>query len=180
MVEVVKGALAKGQLDGITLGVLLQLPVEVAFLDPLERVREVKLHYWTGPAGAVRPPSPKETPAADEAATPSVAMSYRQGIAKQDVVLPPLPPGQVYWLRAEFVDQDSLRQWGPAAPYQPTGAPPLERVPANLVVDVACREHGVLATAVVAFVQAAFQATLAVGQLSPYDRVHSKLLHGSA
>ncbi len=37
----------------------VKLPVKVAFLDPLDQIREVKLNYWTGQAGSPRPESPK-------------------------------------------------------------------------------------------------------------------------
>jgi S1-C subfamily serine protease len=120
----------------------IKLPVAIAFLDPLERVREVKLDFWTGPSGAARPPSLKEpTPAPGDAPVQSVVMAYSKGQAKQDLVLPLLPPGQVYWLRAQFVDQDGVRQWAAASPYQPSEAPPLDRVPANLTVACETQER---------------------------------------
>jgi hypothetical protein len=43
-------------------------------------------------------------------------------------------------------------------------------------VDIAGGQHRAGATAQVAFVQAALEAALAVGQLPSYDRLHSKLL----
>ena len=120
----------------------VKLPVRIPFLDPLERVQEVKLDYWTGPPGRQRPASVKPpTPQAGDSSAQSAVMNYKQAAAQLDLVLPTLPMGQVYWLQAEFVDQDGLRQWGPALAYKPSDAPPLDRIPANLVVSTDTQER---------------------------------------
>ena len=93
----------------------VKLPVKVAFLDPLEHIREVKLNYWTGQTGVPRPASPKPpAPQAGDGPVQSVAMQYKEGIAQQDLIMPELPAGRVVWLQTEFVEQDGKRHWGPA------------------------------------------------------------------
>src|SRR5271168_658010 len=46
----------------------------------------------------------------------------------------------------------------------------------DLVMNVAGREHGALQIGHDRFIQTPFDATLAVGEFSPYDLVHSKSL----
>src|SRR5690242_19831607 len=49
----------------------------------------------------------------------------------------------------------------------------------HFVIDVACREHGSIAAAVILPVEPSLDPSLAIGELAPYDRFHSKSLHAS-
>jgi hypothetical protein len=122
----------------------IKLPVKVAFLDPLRRIRAVEVEIWTGPAGKQRPGSLKPPAAlAGDGQRQTVALAYQDGAATLDVVLPTLalPAGQVYWLQPVFVNKSAVKQWGTASSYRPAGAPPLERVPANLTSNLAAGER---------------------------------------
>jgi S1-C subfamily serine protease len=114
----------------------IKLPLRIALLDPLNRVREVTLEYWTGPDGPSRPTAMKAPmPVAGDSPKQTAAMKYQKGVASQDLALFELPAGQVYWLQPSFADQSGIRQWGPATAFKPSGAPPLERVAANLTIN---------------------------------------------
>jgi phytoene/squalene synthetase len=75
------------------------------------------------------------------------------------------------------VDQTDLSGQGvddaDAAVREATGAV------SDLIMDVAGREHGLAAVAELSFVQAPFDAALAVDKLLPYLSVHSKSLLAS-
>ena len=114
----------------------IKLPVQTVFLDPLERIREVKLEYWTGPPGPPRPATKKApSPVEGDAQRQTVAANYKQGVATNDLLLPTLPAGQVYWLQTTFVTKSGVKHWGPATSFTPSGDPPLERIAVDLTVN---------------------------------------------
>ncbi len=94
------------------------IPVRVSTLDPLERVKELKVEAWSGPAGPPRPPSTEMPIAAvgDGPITPhTVKMSSGQG--SLDVPFPAIGigPGQMIWVRAVGTSVTGVTTWGPAA-----------------------------------------------------------------
>jgi hypothetical protein len=127
-----------GRLDEITLGEPYldngqgKLPVKLSCLDPLGRVKGVKLDYWTGVAGAALPTSfqpPGARPG--DSARQAVAVNYLRGAGQVDLPLPPLAVGQVLWLQP-VLNHGSTTQWARALPYQSKGLAPLERKPTLL------------------------------------------------
>jgi uncharacterized protein (TIGR03067 family) len=131
----------------------LKLPVHVALLDPLNRIREVHVEYWTGPNGPARPATrTPPTPATGDTPRQKVALSYNQGHAKHDLPLGAASSGQVHWLQPTFVDQAGNRRWGAAIAFKPSGAPPLQRVPVNLTVNTSSQERTLNLTSKLAFV----------------------------
>jgi hypothetical protein len=86
----------------------------VQLADPLGRVKEVKVEYWTGPPGKMRPASttePKAEPGDGEKKV--VTLTYdKKGTAKGEIVLPPLSdPKHVYWMRAVVTDGADKTTW---------------------------------------------------------------------
>jgi S1-C subfamily serine protease len=89
--------------------------ISVLLADPLGRVKEVKVDYWTGPLGkGGRPASttePKPEPGDSDKQT--VTLTYdKKGTAKGEVVLPGLSdPKHVYWMRAVVTDGSGKTSW---------------------------------------------------------------------
>jgi hypothetical protein len=74
----------------------------------------VKVEYWTGPAGQMRPASttePKPEPGDSEKKV--VTLEYdKKGTAKGEIVLPKLTdPKHVYWMRAVVTDSTDTTTW---------------------------------------------------------------------
>jgi S1-C subfamily serine protease len=111
----------------------ITVQVRAEFLDPLKKVRNVSLAYWTGDPGKHRPPSSKPpVPEAGDSAHQMVELAYQDGKASGEFHLPPLLAGKVYWTRPVYENGAGERKWVAASPYQPL--PPLERKPALLVL----------------------------------------------
>ena len=55
-----------------------------------------------------------------------VALAYRGGEAKGEVILPPLPMGHVHWMQPSWTNAAGETRWAAATPYRIT-APPVER-----------------------------------------------------
>jgi S1-C subfamily serine protease len=107
--------------------------VQAEFLDPLNKIRNVSLVYWTGDPGKRRPPSAKPpAPEAGDSPYQTVELAYKDGQASGRFHLPPLPSGKVYWTRPVYENGAGETKWVAASPYQPL--PPLERKPAVLVL----------------------------------------------
>jgi uncharacterized protein (TIGR03067 family) len=109
------------------------LPVRVATLDPLQRIREVKVDVWTGPPGAAPPAGDREPETKPgDGARRRIAAAITDGTFTAEVPLPPLPAGQVYYVQPLMVNTAGVVQWaaGQAVPFDP--ALVLERKPAQL------------------------------------------------
>ena len=118
-----------------------KIPLQVAFLDPLARIRQVTLEYWTGDAGRPARALKQPTPVAGDTQRIAANLDYKQGIAKGDLPLLTLAPGKVQWVQAQYVTKAGLLRWGPATALKIGDAPPLERVPAKLIVNAASQER---------------------------------------
>ncbi|HWY88468.1 MAG TPA: serine protease, partial [Gemmataceae bacterium] len=124
-----------------------KLPVKIAYLDPLQRIRGMHLEVWTGPPGKSRPPSLQApAPLPGDGQSQVFPVTLKDGAASPDIVLPTpsLKPNQVYWLRPVLVNQANAKQWGMAVSYKPSAAPPLSRVPAKLVANMATGDRSLL------------------------------------
>lgn len=113
------------------------LPFSLTCLDPLGRIKKIRLDLWTGLMGPARPTSlmaPMAEP--DDGPRQSFDLPYSSGIAKGEIALPAAEVGQVYWLQPVLMNEAGEPQWGTATPFQPSG-PPLKRVPARLALKYA-------------------------------------------
>jgi hypothetical protein len=135
--ELLRGRAAQTQLgEAFSDQGQVKLPVRISFLDPLQRIRTVKLQVWAGNASAGRPASlhpPKPLPG--DAPRQDLAVSYENSAAQVDAPVPALADGQVLWIQPVLTDQGGATHWGRAAAYTPSGLPPLERTAAVLRQD---------------------------------------------
>ena len=109
------------------------VPVRLRTLDPLQRVREVKVDVWTGPAGATQPATDKEPQSKPgDGPRQRVAATAKDGGFTADIPLPPLPPGQVYWSQPLLVNASGVTTWAAAntVPFDPNNV--IERRQAQL------------------------------------------------
>jgi S1-C subfamily serine protease len=118
----IPGDLVKQALDGgfaqIEVGVPYRtnnqtlLPLRLTCLDPLGRVRDVKVDVWPGMPG--RPLSPvgqAPQPQAGDGAHQAFAAAGQNGLYAVDVPLPPLEPGKVYWIQPTLVNAAGVAVW---------------------------------------------------------------------
>jgi predicted Zn finger-like uncharacterized protein len=115
----------------------LQVPVTMKLVDPLGHVRQADLDLWTGkPDPPARPGSrTAPEPQPGEGPRQTLALPVQQQTGRGELSLPPLPPGQAYWLQPSLVNQAGTRVWLSAQVYQPP--PPVERKPAKLMLKPA-------------------------------------------
>jgi S1-C subfamily serine protease len=116
------------------------LPVRLTCLDPLNRVRTLRVDVWTGAAAEPRAGVSEPHPAAPgDGKRQTHKIAYRDGGGALDVPLPPLPAGKIYWLQPSILT-DKGTQWEPAVPL---AGPfyPLERKPARLVVSLTAQKE---------------------------------------
>jgi S1-C subfamily serine protease len=109
----------------------LRLPVAVHAIDPLGRVLQVAVDFWSGPPGQARPGSlaaPK--PLADDGPHQTLSVALKEQAGRGELTLPPLAAGQVYWLQPSLVRRGGARVWLSAQAYRPP--PPVARKPARL------------------------------------------------
>jgi predicted Zn finger-like uncharacterized protein len=123
----------------------VKLPVKISCLDPLQRVRDLKVDVWTGPAGPSRRPglkAPDQLPG--DSAKQSATLKYQQGLAAHELELSTLnlPAGHVYWIQPTLTTHAGLQKWAASTTYNPVGAAPLNRVPATLKFNTATSERG--------------------------------------
>jgi S1-C subfamily serine protease len=127
----------EGRFAGLTLGsptradVGLRVPVSVRLIDPLGRVSRVALDFWAGKPGAERPPG-RKSPEAQPGDGPrqTLTLEVHQETGTGDLVLPPLPQGQVCWVQPVLLGRGGSRVWLSAHVYRPS--PPVEPKPARL------------------------------------------------
>jgi S1-C subfamily serine protease len=120
-------------------GKTVRMPVRIACLDPLSRVKKVSLEFWTGPTGPSRPGG--RTAAVtkkDDGAKTNVELTYaaNQAQATADLTLPAIPEGHVLWVQPSLTHPSGRVSWSHAFPVPSASSQPIERIPANLVLDV--------------------------------------------
>ncbi len=99
----------------------VKLPVRMTFLDPLERIRDMQMEVWTGPAGKPRPASLKPPPMLPgDSAKQAFNVKYAAGKANHELLVgAELPNGDVYYLRPVFVNKDGVKRWVLPTPTSP-------------------------------------------------------------
>jgi S1-C subfamily serine protease len=112
----------------------VKVPVTFEMLDPLGKTTRPAVQLWTGNPGNARPPSATEpAPLPGDSEVTTVELAYDgKGQARGEIVLPPLPPGKVFWQRPSYVNAAGKKVWVTASVYRPT--PAVDRVPAALVL----------------------------------------------
>jgi predicted Zn finger-like uncharacterized protein len=108
-----------------------RLPITLKAIDPLARVKSMRVDIWVGNAGPTRPASyftPPPRPGDGE--KESITVQYQNGVATAEVSLPKLPPGQVYWVQPVLVNGAGMTEYHTASALP--AAAPLQRVAAEL------------------------------------------------
>src|SRR5439155_3606817 len=110
-----------------------RLPVKFECLDPLRRVKSMRVEVWAGNKGPDRPFATKQ-PAPHDGDGPKqlVEVTYQNGLGAGDIPWPALQPGQVCWIQPVMVNAAGVEQWFPATAHEPSPYPPLQRTAANV------------------------------------------------
>jgi S1-C subfamily serine protease len=105
-----------------------RLPVRLRCLDPMNRIREVKVDVWTGPGGAALPAS-STAPEARPGDTPrqSFALAVKEGRYVGDVVIPDVFANRVVWIQPRSVNGSGVGLWEEAVAVPDESRNPLER-----------------------------------------------------
>ncbi len=84
----------------------LKMPVKFHCLDPLRRVKALRVEVWAGKKGMPRPASNHPpVPLPGDSPRTTFSVNYEDGIAVADVPMPAaLESGQVYWFQPVLVD----------------------------------------------------------------------------
>jgi hypothetical protein len=104
-----------------------RLPVRLSCLDPMSRIREVKVEVWTGPAGTSLPASSTAPPArAGDGQRQAYSLSLKDRHYAGDVVLPSALGGQVVWIQP-MASGAGGPQWGKSVAVPAEAQNPIER-----------------------------------------------------
>lgn len=125
-------------------GSVVKQPLTAKVLDPLKRIKDLKLEMWTGSTGSHFRPAADKAPAPVPGDGPrwSVALPYDANepvklgdphVVAAEFDLPSLKDGQVYWVQPHYVGQDGTERWGEAVAMETAGLP-VDRRPATLTV----------------------------------------------
>jgi S1-C subfamily serine protease len=118
-----------------------RLPVTYTCLDPLNRIRDMRVEVWTGQPGPARPYSlQKPQPLPNDGPRQSHVIPYQNNAGNLEVPLPQLAPGSVCWLQPVVTTKTGATFWGPAQA-TPVSLIPLERKPANLLVSLSAQKE---------------------------------------
>ncbi|MCI0459760.1 MAG: serine protease [Gemmataceae bacterium] len=109
-----------------------KLPLRLLCLDPLQRIREVRVEVWTGDPGRPRPAGAAPAPQPGDGPRQTVPAVYRNSEAIAEVPLSALPEGKVHWLQPVVSGAGGTARYGTAISFRPTVAVALERRPALL------------------------------------------------
>src|SRR5262245_6770373 len=78
----------------------VRVPVEFTFLDPMKRIKEIKVEVWTGEPGRDRAGSmTKPATVEGDSARETQKLAYENGFASGTIVLPKVPTGKVVWVQ---------------------------------------------------------------------------------
>jgi hypothetical protein len=110
------------------------VPITVELSDPLKRIKQAGIEFWTGEPGEPRP-STQSRPAALAKDSPrrQLLLPPRDGIVGGEMELPAVPAGMAIWFQPLVVGDASKSQWAIASVY-PNNVPPLERKPTTLAL----------------------------------------------
>lgn len=117
----------------------IAVPVVMDMIDPRNLIKEVGLEIWTGnkppdDKSGNRPPA-KEQPSLKEGDSQHTyfKLKYRAPEGREQIVLPDLPQGKVYWRQPKWITAKGETRWGAAEPIQLASAP-VTRRPVNLAL----------------------------------------------
>jgi S1-C subfamily serine protease len=114
----------------------IHMPFRIKLIDPMSRVKGVKIDLWAGhfgnsrPGGSALPPSEP-----GDGVKKTVPLNFAADQGEADIVVPEIPVGQVLWVQPVFQSASGENTWCPAFTVSISAAPPLERVPANLTLN---------------------------------------------
>jgi hypothetical protein len=92
-----------------------KLPVKINCLDPLNRIRQLKVDVWAGSEGLDRPASnqaPKPQPG--DGPRETIAISGADGLFSGEIPVPSVGSGQVLWVQPVVVHGNGSTVWEPA------------------------------------------------------------------
>ncbi len=116
----------------------IRMPLKVVCLDPMSRLKGLKVDVWTAPAGGARPFGLQKPPAlVGDGPKKSVALNYSATKAEGDVLLPAIPVGHVLWVQPVLQQATGQFVWGHAFTVTTATDSPLQRMPANLTMNLA-------------------------------------------
>lgn len=125
--------LLRGRVSNVTLGEAYvknahsRVPVEVACLDPLDRLSGVDVEIWAGKNGPVRPVALQQPPQLPgDGPHQSTALSYCDSTARAEVELPTADGTRTFWLRPILTGRNGHRHWGAATSYKMADFAPVE------------------------------------------------------
>ena len=112
----------------------VKLPIDLDCLDPLERIRDLKLAVWTGNPGPARAPSATPpAPAAGDSPVQELPLEYHDGKAEPvEVALPTWAYGKVVWVQPVLTNAGQSAYWSDAVAYKISSYEPLGLQPALL------------------------------------------------
>ncbi|MBI3410066.1 MAG: trypsin-like peptidase domain-containing protein [Planctomycetes bacterium] len=121
----------------------VRVPVEFTFLDPMKRIKDLRVEVWTGDAGRDRPPSLVKPVASDgDSQRETHKVTYENGFASGNILLPKVPAGKVVWVQPVTTTNEKTNLWGPARAIK--DLTPLERKSASLKVQFNAQEYRTL------------------------------------
>jgi Trypsin-like peptidase domain len=116
----------------------VRLPLKCTCVDPINRIREVRVEVWAGKPTDKNSVSPKKS-APKNVDRKSYALKSENGYWSADVPLPKLGDGQVAWVRP-VVDSDKGEPIA-FAPRSFAVGIPVERVPAEVAVKFPAKQE---------------------------------------
>src|SRR5262249_3244985 len=116
------------------------LPVSFTCLDPLNRVKNMRVEVWAGAPGPARPYTLQKPPALpQDGPRQSHTIQYQNFSGSLDVPMPALGPGEVCWVQPMITTKAGTTHWGNAYP-MPASMIPIERRAANLQVSLTAQK----------------------------------------
>ncbi|MGH7223337.1 MAG: hypothetical protein ACRELF_08920, partial [Gemmataceae bacterium] len=115
------------------------VPAVMDMIDPRNLIKEVGVDIWVGnkPANkgmAHRPPATTQPPARPgDSPHAYYPLKYQAPQGTGDILLPDLPPGQVYWHQPKWINATGEKHWA-AANLLRLPTQPVHRKPAKLVL----------------------------------------------
>jgi S1-C subfamily serine protease len=122
----------------------ISVPVTLSVVDPLQRIREVTLEVWSGPAGKARPAA-SSAPASmpGDSARKSLAIERKEGVFRQELKLPldTLPASHVYYVQPVQLSTTGVKNWGRGVVFDPVESRPLDKEAAELKMKATVRDR---------------------------------------
>jgi S1-C subfamily serine protease len=114
-----------GRITGLSLGQpyrkdgQVHAAVTMETIDPVAHILAPALETWVGePIPPQRPPSTiQPSRRAGDGPHQVHALEYRDQVARAEIVLPPLPPGKVYWVQPKWTNAAGEPSWATANVY---------------------------------------------------------------